>query len=111
MGTVIFDTRLEVYSQVFLSSVAAQNRQPPPVPLVCTQKSTLSRKRNKKKKIPPKTIEPLTVNKKPSTAENEKKLSVNSESSSVEAAESSSKLESQVSGFGIVLESSSSDVS
>ncbi|XP_034983019.1 BEN domain-containing protein 7 isoform X2 [Zootoca vivipara] len=92
-----------------IQAVAAQNRQPPPVPLVCTQKSTLSRKRNKKKKIPPKTIEPLTVNKKPSAAENEKKLSANSEISSAEAAESSSKLESQVSGFGIVLESSSSD--
>lgn len=71
----------------------------------------MSRKRNKKKKLPPKTIEPLTVNKKPNTLENDKKLPTHPERSSVEAAESSLKLEPQVSGFGIVLESSSSDVS
>ncbi|XP_053112782.1 BEN domain-containing protein 7 isoform X1 [Hemicordylus capensis] len=92
-----------------IQAVAAQNRQQPPAPLVCAQKSTISRKRNKKKKIPPKAVEPLTVNKKLSTAENEKKLTVNSEKSNLEAAESSLKSEPQVSGFGIVLESSSSD--
>lgn len=95
----------------FLSPVAAQNRQQAPVPLVCTQKSTMSRKRNKKKKLPPKTVEPLTVNKKTNTIENETKLLTGSERSSLEARESSLKLEPQVSGFGIVLESSSSDVS
>ncbi|XP_061438257.1 BEN domain-containing protein 7 isoform X2 [Rhineura floridana] len=92
-----------------IQAVAAQNRQQPPVPLICAQKSTLSRKRNKKKKMSPKTSEPLTVNKKPGTVESGKKLLANSGRSSVEAAESSSKLESQVSGFGIILESSSSD--
>ncbi|XP_044279243.1 BEN domain-containing protein 7 isoform X2 [Varanus komodoensis] len=91
------------------SNVAAQNRQQPPVPLVCAQKSTMSRKRNKKKKNSPKTIESLTVNRKLSTAENEKKLPASSERSSTEVTESSLKLEPQVSGFGIVLESSSSD--
>lgn len=71
----------------------------------------MSRKRNKKRKLPPKTIEPPTVNKKPSTIENEKKLSAKAERSSLEASESSLKLEPQISGFGIVLESSASDVS
>ncbi|XP_066490517.1 BEN domain-containing protein 7 [Tiliqua scincoides] len=92
-----------------IQAVAAQNRQQPPVPLVCAQKSTMSRKRNKKKKMSPKTLELLTVNKKPSTVESEKKLPASSEKSSSKAAESSLKLEPQVSGFGIVLESSSSD--
>ncbi|KAF7246581.1 BEN domain-containing protein 7 [Varanus komodoensis] len=92
-----------------IQAVAAQNRQQPPVPLVCAQKSTMSRKRNKKKKNSPKTIESLTVNRKLSTAENEKKLPASSERSSTEVTESSLKLEPQVSGFGIVLESSSSD--
>ncbi|XP_048356425.1 BEN domain-containing protein 7 [Sphaerodactylus townsendi] len=90
-----------------IQAVAAQNRQQPPIPLVSAQKSTTTtRKRNKKRKLPPKTIEPLTVNKKPSTVENVKKLSANTERG---ASESSLKLEPQVSGFGIVLESSASD--
>ncbi|XP_063164271.1 BEN domain-containing protein 7 [Candoia aspera] len=92
-----------------IQAVAAQNRQQPPVPLVSSQKSTVSRKRNKKKKVLPKTVEPLTVNKKLSAVQNEKKLPANSDRSSVQVAESSLKLEPQVSGFGIVLESSSSD--
>ncbi|XP_060634208.2 BEN domain-containing protein 7 isoform X2 [Anolis sagrei] len=92
-----------------IQAAAAQNRQQPLVPLVSAQKSALARKRNKKKKFLPKTIEPLAVNKKPNTVEHESKLSANSERSSGETAESSLKLEPQVSGFGIVLESSSSD--
>ncbi|KAH0616427.1 hypothetical protein JD844_027515 [Phrynosoma platyrhinos] len=88
-----------------IQAVAAQNRQQPSVPLICAQKSALSRKRNKKKKLPPKTIETLTVNKKPNTVEHEKKLPASSEKSNGETL----KLEPQVSGFGIVLESSSSD--
>ncbi|XP_015272721.1 PREDICTED: BEN domain-containing protein 7 isoform X1 [Gekko japonicus] len=92
-----------------IQAVAAQNRHQPSIPLVSAQKSTVSRKRNKKRKLPPKTIEPLTVNKKPSTIENEKKLSAKAERSSLEASESSLKLEPQVSGFGIVLDSSASD--
>ncbi|XP_062839633.1 BEN domain-containing protein 7 isoform X2 [Anolis carolinensis] len=92
-----------------IQAAAAQNRQQPSVPLVSAQKSALARKRNKKKKFLPKTIEPPAVNKKPNTVDHEKKLSANTERSSVDAAEFSLKLEPQVSGFGIILESSSSD--
>uniref|UniRef100_A0A8D0C0N8 BEN domain containing 7 n=1 Tax=Salvator merianae TaxID=96440 RepID=A0A8D0C0N8_SALMN len=92
-----------------IQAVAAHNRQQPPVSLICAQKSTMSRKRNKKKKLPAKTVDPLTVNKKVSSADNEKKVPTNSERPSKEVAESTVKLEPQISGFGIVLESSSSD--
>uniref|UniRef100_A0A8D0GB85 BEN domain containing 7 n=1 Tax=Sphenodon punctatus TaxID=8508 RepID=A0A8D0GB85_SPHPU len=92
-----------------IQAVATQNRQQPTVPLICAQRSTVSRKRNKKKKLPPKTVEPVTVNKKSSTVENEKKLPANSERSSLQVAEHALKVETQVSGFGIVLESPSSD--
>ncbi|XP_049670083.1 BEN domain-containing protein 7 isoform X2 [Accipiter gentilis] len=92
-----------------IQAVGTQNRQQPPVPLICAQKSTISRKRNKKKKLPLKTVEPITVNKKPNSAENEKKLSANSERSSLQAIEPSLKPETPVSGFGIILESASSD--
>lgn len=95
----------------FFHSVGTQNRQQPPVPLICAQKSTISRKRNKKKKLPLKTVEPITMNKKTSTAENEKKLSVNSERSNLQAVEPPLNSETPVSGFGIILESTSSDVS
>lgn len=91
--------------------VGTQNRQQPPVPLICAQKATISRKRNKKKKLPQKTFEPITVNKKSSTVENEKKLSTNSEKSSLHTAEPALKPETPISGFGIILESPSSDVS
>ncbi|KAM9634252.1 BEN domain-containing protein 7 isoform 2-T2 [Morphnus guianensis] len=92
-----------------IQAVGTQNRQQPPVPLICAQKSTISRKRNKKKKLPLKTVEPITMNKKPNSAENEKKLSANSERSSLQAVEPSLKPETPVSGFGIILESASSD--
>uniref|UniRef100_A0A7M4DW37 BEN domain containing 7 n=1 Tax=Crocodylus porosus TaxID=8502 RepID=A0A7M4DW37_CROPO len=92
-----------------IQAVGTQNRQQPPVPLICAQKATISRKRNKKKKLPQKTFEPVTVNKKSSTVENEKKLSTNSEKSSLHAAEPALKPETPVSGFGIILESPSSD--
>ncbi|CAM2098643.1 unnamed protein product [Caretta caretta] len=92
-----------------IQAVGTQNRQQPPIPLICAQKSTISRKRNKKKKLPQKTLEPITMNKKPSTVEKEKKLSANSERSSLQAAEHTLKPETHVSGFGIILESSSSD--
>ncbi|XP_074920382.1 BEN domain-containing protein 7 isoform X1 [Chelonoidis abingdonii] len=92
-----------------IQAVCTQNRQQPPIPLICAQKSTISRKRNKKKKLPQKTHEPINVNKKPSTVEKEKKLSANSERSSLQAAEHTLKPETHVSGFGIILESSSSD--
>ncbi|XP_052645430.1 BEN domain-containing protein 7 isoform X4 [Harpia harpyja] len=92
-----------------IQAVGTQNRQQPPVPLICAQKSTISRKRNKKKKLPLKTVEPITMNKKPNSAENEKKLSANLERSSLQAVEPSLKPETPVSGFGIILESASSD--
>lgn len=94
-----------------IQAVGTQNRQQPPVPLICAQKSTISRKRNKKKKLPLKTAEPITMNKKTSTAENEKKLSANSERSNLQAVEPPLSSETPVSGFGIILESTSSDVS
>ncbi|XP_074980641.1 BEN domain-containing protein 7 isoform X6 [Caretta caretta] len=99
---------MQIQAAVF-PSVGTQNRQQPPIPLICAQKSTISRKRNKKKKLPQKTLEPITMNKKPSTVEKEKKLSANSERSSLQAAEHTLKPETHVSGFGIILESSSSD--
>ncbi|KAM6292165.1 BEN domain-containing protein 7 [Porphyrio hochstetteri] len=92
-----------------IQAVGTQNRQQPPVPLICTQKSTISRKRNKKKKMPLKTVEPVTTNKKPNAAENEKKLPANSEQLSLPELESPLKPETPVSGFGIILESASSD--
>lgn len=94
-----------------IQSVGTQNRQQPPVPLICAQKSTISRKRNKKKKLPLKTGEPFTMNKKTSAAENDKKLSANPESSSLQAIEPSLNIETPLTGFGIILESASSDVS
>ncbi|KAI1239496.1 hypothetical protein IHE44_0012621 [Lamprotornis superbus] len=86
-----------------------QNRQQPPVPLICAQKSTISRKRNKKRKVPLKAVETVTMNKKPSSPENEKRLTANSEQSSLPAIEPPLKPETPVSGFGIILESASSD--
>ncbi|XP_042671298.1 BEN domain-containing protein 7 isoform X2 [Centrocercus urophasianus] len=92
-----------------IQSVGTQNRQQPPVPLICAQKSTISRKRNKKKKLPLKTVEPFTMNKKTSAAENDKKLSANPESSNLQAVEPPLNVETPLSGFGIILESASSD--
>ncbi|RLW01966.1 hypothetical protein DV515_00007572 [Chloebia gouldiae] len=91
------------------SNVGTQNRQQPPVPLICAQKSTISRKRNKKRKLPLKVVEPVSTSKKPSSPENEKTLTVNSEQSSLQAIEPPPKPETPVSGFGIILESASSD--
>ncbi|RMC10455.1 hypothetical protein DUI87_13260 [Hirundo rustica rustica] len=92
-----------------IQAVGTQNRQQPPVPLICAQKSTISRKRNKKRKLPLKAVEAVTMNKKPSSPENEKRLTANSERSSLQAAEPPLKPETPVSGFGIILESASSD--
>ncbi|XP_029471024.1 BEN domain-containing protein 7 isoform X2 [Rhinatrema bivittatum] len=79
---------------------AAQNRLQPPLPCVCTQRSTASRKRNKKKK-------PASVARKPSSLPNDSKLTASLECSRLPGAEHIPKEENQVSGFGIVLESSS----
>ncbi|XP_056364776.1 BEN domain-containing protein 7 isoform X3 [Oenanthe melanoleuca] len=92
-----------------LQTVGTQNRQQPPVPLICAQKSSMSRKRNKKRKLPLKAVETVTMNKKPSSPENEKRLTANSEPSSLPAIEPPLKPETPGSGFGIILESASSD--
>ncbi|XP_031508350.1 BEN domain-containing protein 7 isoform X6 [Papio anubis] len=92
-----------------IQAVGTQNRQQPPISLICSQRTAVSRKRNKKKKVPPKTVEPLTVKQKPSGSEMEKKAAVASEVSALQAAEHTSPEESRVLGFGIVLESPSSD--
>lgn len=71
----------------------------------------MSRKRNKKRKLPLKAVETVTMNKKPSSPENEKRLTTNSEQPNLPAAEPPLNPETPVSGFGIILESTSSDVS
>nr|XP_008505287.1 PREDICTED: BEN domain-containing protein 7 isoform X1 [Equus przewalskii] len=91
------------------SNVGTQNRQQPPISLICSQRTAVSRKRNKKKKVPPKTVEPLTVKQKPTVLETEKKTAVASEQSGLQAAKHTSTGENHVLGFGIVLESPSSD--
>lgn len=92
-----------------IQAVGTQNRQQPPISLICSQRTAVSRKRNKKKKVPPKTVEPLPVKQKPSALETEKKTAVASEQSDLQAAERASTGENHVLGFGIVLESPSSD--
>ncbi|KFP75896.1 BEN domain-containing protein 7, partial [Acanthisitta chloris] len=92
-----------------IQAVGTQHRQQPPVPLMCAQKSTISRKRNKKRKLPLKTMEPVAVSRKPNPVENEKKLSANLERSSLQVMEPPLKPDTPVSGFGIILESASSD--
>ncbi|KAF6128988.1 BEN domain containing 7 [Phyllostomus discolor] len=92
-----------------IQAVGTQNRQQPPISLICSQRTAVSRKRNKKKKVPSKTVEPLTVKQKPSVLETEKKTAVASEQPALQAAEHTSASENHVLGFGIVLESPSSD--
>ncbi|XP_059566956.1 BEN domain-containing protein 7 isoform X4 [Myotis daubentonii] len=92
-----------------IQAVGTPNRQQPPISLICSQRTAVSRKRNKKKKVPPKTVDPLTVKQKPSALETEKKTGVASEQSALQAAERTSTGENHVLGFGIVLESPSSD--
>ncbi|XP_036921829.1 BEN domain-containing protein 7 isoform X3 [Sturnira hondurensis] len=92
-----------------IQAVGTQNRQQPPISLICSQRTAVSRKRNKKKKVPPKTVEPLTVKQKPSVLETEKKTAVASVQPALQAAEHTSTSENHVVGFGIVLESPSSD--
>ncbi|XP_045441553.1 BEN domain-containing protein 7 isoform X4 [Pipistrellus kuhlii] len=92
-----------------IQAVGTPNRQQPPISLVCSQRTAVSRKRNKKKKVPPKAAELLTVKQKPSVVETAKKTGVASEPSAPQAAERTSSGENHVLGFGIVLESPSSD--
>ncbi|MEJ1284420.1 BEN domain containing 7 [Cricetulus griseus] len=92
-------------------AVGTQNRQQPPISLICSQRTAVSRKRNKKKKVLPKTVEPVTVKPKPSPLEIEKKpAAMVTRPSGLQATELTSSEESHVLGFGIVLESPSSDL-
>lgn len=92
-------------------AVGTQNRQQPPISLMCSQRTAVSRKRNKKKKVLPKTVEPvITVKPKPSPLETEKKpAAVATRPPGLQAAERTSTEENHILGFGIVLESPSSD--
>ncbi|XP_006776244.1 PREDICTED: BEN domain-containing protein 7 [Myotis davidii] len=101
-------TQVPVPYFCLLFTVGTPNRQQPPISLICSQRTAVSRKRNKKKKVPPKTVEPLTVKQKPSASETEK-TGVASEQPALQAAERTSTGENHVLGFGIVLESPSSD--
>nr|XP_026266053.1 BEN domain-containing protein 7 isoform X4 [Urocitellus parryii] len=93
-----------------IQAVGTQNRQQPPISLICSQRTAVSRKRNKKKKVPPRTVEPVTVKQKPSVLEIEKKPAAGAlEHSGPQASELTSTKDSHVLGFGIVLESPSSD--
>lgn len=94
-----------------IQAVGTQNRQQPPISLICSQRTAVSRKRNKKKKVPPKSAEPVTVKQKSGVAEMEKKPAAGApEQSSVQATtERSCSEQNRVLGFGIVIESPSSD--
>ncbi|XP_023557600.1 BEN domain-containing protein 7 [Octodon degus] len=93
-----------------IQAVGTQNRQQPPISLICSQRTAVSRKRNKKKKVPTKPAEPTTVKQKTSVVEVEKKSAAGSSGqSAVQATEHTSTGQSHVLGFGIVLESPSSD--
>uniref|UniRef100_A0A8D1PCI8 BEN domain-containing protein n=1 Tax=Sus scrofa TaxID=9823 RepID=A0A8D1PCI8_PIG len=90
-------------------AVGTQNRQQPPISLICSQRTAVSRKRNKKKKVPPKPVEPITVKQKPSMLEAEKKTAGAPENPGLPEAEHTSPGENHILGFGIVLESPASD--
>ncbi|XP_029811002.1 BEN domain-containing protein 7 isoform X8 [Suricata suricatta] len=91
-----------------IQAAGAQNRQQPPISLICAQRTAVSRKRNKKKKVPSKTVEPLPVKQK-AGALGPEKTAVASEQSGPPAAEHPCPGDSRVLGFGIVLESPASD--
>ncbi|XP_052013048.1 BEN domain-containing protein 7 isoform X2 [Apodemus sylvaticus] len=92
-------------------AVGTQNRQQPPISLMCSQRTAVSRKRNKKKKVLPKAVESMTtVKPKPCPLEIEKKPAAEAtRPPGLQAAERTSTEENQVLGFGIVLESPASD--
>lgn len=93
-----------------IQAAGAQNRQQPPISFMCSQRTAVARKRNKKKKVPPKTAEPLAVNPKPSVPEPEKKADFPEPAGlPAMAAQPSPTEEKHLLGFGIVLESPASD--
>lgn len=91
-----------------IQAAGNQSRQQAPISLMCSQRAAVSRKRNKKKKVPPKTMEALPVKPKPSLAGSEQTADA-PEPSEPRAAQHSPKEEKHLLGFGIVLESPSSD--
>ncbi|XP_074124689.1 BEN domain-containing protein 7 isoform X2 [Sminthopsis crassicaudata] len=91
-----------------IQAVGTQNRQQSSISHLCSQRTAVSRKRNKKKKVLPKITELLPINKKSSVIENEK-TAVTSDQSVLQKADHIPAEENHVLGFGIVLESPSSD--
>ncbi|XP_012933969.1 BEN domain-containing protein 7 isoform X6 [Heterocephalus glaber] len=94
-----------------IQAVGTQNRQQPPISLICSQRTAVSRKRNRKKKVPPKPAEPVTGKQKASVVVAEKKpAAVALAQSSVQATtEHTASEQSRILGLGIVLQSPSSD--
>ncbi|KAM4828551.1 BEN domain-containing protein 7 isoform 2-T2 [Thomomys bottae] len=94
-----------------IQAVGTQNRQQPPISLICSQRTAVSRKRTKKRKFPPKTMEAVTEKQKASVLEIDKKPASGASElqPGVPASQHTSSEENHVLGFGIVLESPSSD--
>ncbi|MEE6481540.1 hypothetical protein FKM82_012894 [Ascaphus truei] len=90
---------------------AAQSRQQIPQSCVCAQKPVVSRKRIKKKKVPPKIVAAAAVPVNRRGSGSEHKSTVVPERPSISEKEPAIKEESHVLGFGIVHKSSSADVS
>ncbi|XP_042542216.1 BEN domain-containing protein 7 isoform X3 [Dipodomys spectabilis] len=94
-----------------IQAVGTQNRQQPPISLICSQRTAVSRKRTKKRKLPPKSMEAVTEKQKASVLEIETKPAAGASEPQpgLPAPQHTSAEESHVLGFGIVLESPSSD--
>ncbi|MEE6481534.1 hypothetical protein FKM82_012894 [Ascaphus truei] len=88
---------------------AAQSRQQIPQSCVCAQKPVVSRKRIKKKKVPPKIVAAAAVPVNRRGSGSEHKSTVVPERPSISEKEPAIKEESHVLGFGIVHKSSSAD--
>ncbi|XP_048223340.1 BEN domain-containing protein 7 isoform X2 [Perognathus longimembris pacificus] len=94
-----------------IQAVGTQNRQQPPISLICSQRTAVSRKRTKKRKLAPKPMEAVTEKQKASVLEIEKKPATGASEPQpgLPTSQPTSTEESHVLGFGIVLESPSSD--
>ncbi|XP_053572463.1 BEN domain-containing protein 7 [Bombina bombina] len=86
---------------------AAQNRLQVPQSCICSQKSVMTRKRIKKKKVLPKSM--LSSNRALNVSVNKQKDTELQEKSSLTQTEQLTKIEEHTQGFGIVHNSSSSD--
>ncbi|KAJ1164359.1 hypothetical protein NDU88_004799 [Pleurodeles waltl] len=88
----------------------AQNRQQPPSSCVCSQRSIMVRKKNRKRKLPLKIVVPALVAQKQSLDIHERKpLRISDIPIRPRIEQNTTKMANQDSGFGIVQESSSSD--